>query len=143
MFPRFSLCSVALLLALVARVPAQQAEPFAYGVRALPTDAGMRLGRVTVRRLRREGFTKGVAVHRGPKGAIWIVAQAGVRDIAVARARNLLLFFLTPRPGAGRAERTKKQQVIAKMIANGAMLMMPTGAHEEGREPRIPAQPLY
>jgi len=134
---------VALLLALVARVPAQQAEPFAYGVRALPTDAGMRLGRVTVRRLRREGFTKGVAVHRGPKGAIWIVAQAGVRDIAVARARNLLLFFLTPRPGAGRAERTKKQQVIAKMIANGAMLMMPTGAHEEGREPRIPAQPLY
>lgn len=112
-------------------------------MRSLPSKERERLGRVTVKRLRREGFTKCVAVHEGERGAIWIVAQEGVRDIAVARARNLLLFYLKPRPGAGPAAAARKEKVIAKMIRNGAMLMMPTGEHEEGREPRIPAQPLY
>lgn len=114
-----------------------------FGIHALPAADDLRLGRVSVSRLRRAGFTKGVAVHKSEHGAIWIVAQAGVRDIAVARARNLLQFYLKPRPGAGGGEVAQKQAVIARMIENNAMLMMPTGAHEEGREPRIPAQPLY
>lgn len=86
-----------------------------FGVHALPAADELRLGRVSVRRLRRAGFTKGVAVHKSEHGAIWIVAQAGVRDIAVARARNLLEFYLKPRPGAGRGEVAQKQAVIAKM----------------------------
>lgn len=114
-----------------------------FGITALPTNNNARLGHVSVRTLRREGFTKCVAVHKRPTGAIWIVAQEGVRNIAIARAKNLLKFYLKPRPNAAAADVARKQKVIAKMIRNGAMLMMPTGEHEEGKEPRINAQPLF
>ncbi|MDA7936451.1 hypothetical protein N9B90_00760 [bacterium] len=140
----------ALALAVTASVaPGQHKQQLAtqetetFGITDLPTNQRARLGRVSVRKLRREGFTKCAAVHKRAEGAIWIVAQDGVRNIAVARARNLLEFYLKPLPNAAASEVARKQQVITKMIANGAMLMMPTGAHEEGQEPRIEAQPLF
>lgn len=136
-------CCVAPICAQAKPKPAAIGHSQAFGVQRLPHDGSKRLGRVTVRRLRKEGFTKGVAVHPSKRGAIWIVAQEGVRDIAVARARNLLEFYLQPLPGGGPQEVARKQAVIARMIDNDAMLMMPTGAHREGHEPRLPAQPLY
>ena len=72
---------------------------------------------------------------------IRIIAQRGVRDIAVARARNLLTFFLTDVPDSRFG--SDKSAIVNAMADNGAMLMMPEGAHEEGREPDLPAQPLY
>ena len=137
------------LIVIASLLPAQNShkptdqETETFGITDLPANPRARLGRVSVRKLRREGFTKCAAVHRRAEGAIWIVAQEGVRNIAVARARNLLEFYLKPLPNAGAPEVTRKQQVITKMIANGAMLMMPTGAHEEGKEPHIEAQPLF
>jgi hypothetical protein len=95
----------------------------------------------TARRLRRAGFTKQTAVIAPNGKPIRIVAQAGVRDIAVARARNLLRFFLTDVPGSQYG--ADKTAVANAMADNRAMLMMPEGAHREGREPRIEAQPLY
>ena len=74
-----------------------------FGITALPTNNNARLGHVSVRTLHREGFTKCVAVHKRPTGAIWIVAQEGVRNIAIARAKNLLKFYLKPRPNAAAA----------------------------------------
>ncbi len=136
---------VALLLSCtsVAAQEAEQQGDFAHGVEALPSDAAVRVGRSSVRRLRREGFEKGVRVTTPDGGSIWIVAQAGVRDIAVARAANLLRFFLTPVEGARFGSAETKAAVANTMAERGAMLMMPEGYHREGREPNIPAQPLF
>ena len=77
-----------------------------------------------------------------PNGkSIPIIAQEGVRDIAVARARNLLKFFLTDVPHSKYG--SDKSTVANTMTINKAILMMPEGAHREGREPDIEAQPLY
>ena len=102
-----------------------------------------RVGRVTGAYLRTQGFVKGMA-HRAPSGgAIWIVAQQGVDDLAVRRAYNLLAFFLHPADGLEFGSQATKNAVANAMAANGAMLMMPMGAHREGREPEVPAQPLF
>ncbi|MEM1448776.1 MAG: hypothetical protein AAGI22_06665 [Planctomycetota bacterium] len=115
-----------------------------FGVHALPADDAARIGPVRAGELRDQGFTKGVAVDASGQGAVWIVAQEGVPDLAVARARNLLLFFLRPLPGDdGYGGAASKRQVARRMAENGAMLMMPTGEHREGEEPDLPAQPLY
>jgi hypothetical protein len=92
-------------------------------------------------RLRREGFTKRTEVMAPNGKPIRIIAQAGVPDIAVARARNLLRFFLTDVPGTRYG--ADKSAVANAMADNGAMLMMPTGPHRPGHEPRIDAQPLF
>ncbi|MDP7028602.1 MAG: alpha/beta hydrolase fold domain-containing protein [Phycisphaerales bacterium] len=87
------------------------------------------------------GFTK-QAVVPAPNGKpIRIIAMAGVPDIAVARARNLLRFFLTDVPGSRYG--ADKSAVANAMANNGAMLMMPTGHHQPGREPDVDAQPLF
>ncbi|MCH2143167.1 MAG: alpha/beta hydrolase fold domain-containing protein, partial [Phycisphaerales bacterium] len=83
--------------------------------------------------LRGEGFIKETRVMAPNGKAIRIVAQAGVPDIAVARARNLLQFFLTDVPGTRYG--ADKSAVANAMADNGAMLMMPRGAHEPGHEP--------
>lgn len=114
-----------------------------FGIQPLPSQVGARLGSVSVVDLRREGFTKCVSVAASDRGAIWIVAQPGVRDLAVARARNILMFYLSPAPGSSTDMVAQKRAVAAQMIANDALLMMPTGAHVEGDEPDLPAQPLY
>jgi len=102
-----------------------------FGVKPLPADS----------RYRSEGFTKYVEVTAPNGKPIPIIAQEGVRDIAVARARNLLVFFLTDVPGSRYG--ADKSRVADAMANNRAMLMMPEGAHREGREPEIRAQPLY
>ncbi len=91
--------------------------------------------------LRREGFIKETRVMAPNGKAIRIVAQAGVPNIAVARARNLLQFFLTDVPGSRFG--ADKSAVANAMADNGAMLMMPRGAHEPGNEPNVEAQPLF
>ena len=93
------------------------------------------------RRLRQAHFTKQTAVIAPNGKPIRIVAQAGVSDLAVLRARNLLRFFLTDVPNSKYG--TDKTPVANAMANNRAMLMMPEGEHREGREPRIEAQPLY
>ncbi|MCH2148438.1 MAG: hypothetical protein MK095_03305 [Phycisphaerales bacterium] len=93
------------------------------------------------RRLRREGFTKYAEVIAPNGKSIRIIAQPGVRNIAVARARNLLQFFLTDVPGSRYG--ADKSAVANAMADNRAMLMMPEGRHIEGREPHVNAQPLF
>jgi hypothetical protein len=102
-----------------------------------------KVGRVTGRYLRTRGFVKGIAYRTPSGGAIWIVAQEGVADLAVRRAYNLLAFFLRPVDGLDLGGEASKHAVANAMAANKAMLMMPTGAHREGREPDVPAQPLF
>lgn len=137
--------SLSLLAASIAACAAPPAPPptvaGAFGVAPIPVDAS--IGRVTAEDLDREGFTKATRVVAPNGGAIWIVAQPGVPDIAVARARNLLSFFLTPVDGAEFGGTLDKANVANRMADRGAMLMMPEGAHEEGEEPDLPAQPLY
>lgn len=112
---------------------------------AQPTDDPDRLGVAAMpeelERYTRQGFTKYTEIVAPNGRPIRIIAQEGVRDIAVARARNLLVFFLTDVPGSQWGE--SKEDVANAMADNRAMLMMPEGAHREGREPRIRAQPLY
>ncbi|HBZ97065.1 MAG TPA: hypothetical protein DEO57_04400 [Phycisphaerales bacterium] len=109
------------------------ADPDRFGLRPLPGNAPAAW--------RREGFTKYTEVLAPNGKPIRIIAQPGVRDIAVARARNLLQFFLTDVPGSRYG--TDKSAIANAMADNRAMLMMPEGAHEEGEEPHLHAQPLY
>lgn len=104
---------------------------------------GESLGHASARELRREGFVKGIAVDVHGEGPVWIVAQDGVSDVAVGRAARLLRFFLTPVEGARFGSLAAKRAVARFMVENGALLMMPEGAHREGEEPDLPAQPLY
>lgn len=112
-----------------------------FGVTELPE--GESLGQASARELRREGFVKGIAVDVHGEGPVWIVAQDGVSDVAVGRAARLLRFFLTPVEGARFGSLEAKRAVARFMVQNGALLMMPEGAHREGEEPDLPAQPLY
>ncbi len=113
--------------------PRAPVDPDRLGIKALPDDAP--------RAWRREGFTKYTEVVAPNGMPIRIIAQPGVRDIAVARARNLLKFFLTDVPGSRFG--ADKSAIANAMGVNRAMLMMPEGAHEEGAEPHLRAQPLY
>jgi acetyl esterase/lipase len=130
---------------LLRAAPAQAHPPAAPTPPALPTVSQLQFDIELIpeskRRLRRAGFTKQTAVIAPNGKPIRIVAQPGVRDIAVARARNLLKFFLTDVPGSTYG--ANKAAVANAMADNRAMLMMPEGEHREGREPRIEAQPLY
>ncbi len=91
--------------------------------------------------LHREGFIKEAQVMAPNGKPIRIIAQAGVPDIVVARARNLLRFFLTDVPGTTFG--ADKSEVANMMANNHAMLMIPRGAHRPGHEPDIDAQPLF
>ena len=128
-----------MLLALATLAPPPPQDRF--GVTELPK--GESLGHASARELRREGFVKGIAVDVHGEGPVWIVAQDGVSDVAVGRAARLLRFFLTPVEGARFGSLAAKRAVARFMVENGALLMMPEGAHREGEEPDLPAQPLY
>ncbi len=90
---------------------------------------------------REEGFTKFVEVIAPNGKSIPIIAQKRVRDIAVARCKNLLTFYLTNVPNSKYG--TDKSLVANAMADNHAMLMMPEGEHREGEEPEIHAQPQF
>ncbi|HIA72593.1 MAG TPA: hypothetical protein EYO01_07860 [Phycisphaerales bacterium] len=105
--------------------------PLEFGLQPLPEDS----------LYRDEGFTKYVEVIAQNGKPIPIIAQKGVRDIAVARCRNLLKFYLTNVSGTKFGN--DKSAVANAMANNHAMLMMPEGAHREGQEPHIHAQPQY
>lgn len=107
------------------------AAPLEFGLQPLPEDS----------QYREEGFTKYTEVNAPNGKPIPIIAQPGVRDIAVARCRNLLIFFLTDVPGSKYGN--DKSKVANAMANNHAMLMMPEGAHREGQEPDIDAQPQF
>jgi hypothetical protein len=99
-----------------------------------PTDAAFEA-------YRSEGFTRYAAVTSPDGGQIPIFAQDQVSDAKLLRARNLLRFFLTDVPNSEFG--ADKSAVANMMVTNGAVLMMPNGAHQEGQEPDLPAQPLY
>lgn len=88
-----------------------------------------------------EGFTQYAEVLAPNGEPIRIYAQAGVNPLAIHRARNLLRFFLED--VADTMYGADKGAVANAMADNGAVLVMPEGAHEEGNEPNVPAQPLY
>jgi hypothetical protein len=113
------------LLALCLTVPLE------FGLQPLPKDSPYR----------EEGFTKITEVIAPNGKSISIIAQKGVRDIAVARCRNLLTFYLTNVPGTKYG--ADKSGVANAMANNHAMLMMPEGEHREGHEPDIDAQPQF
>ncbi len=104
------------------------AAPLEFGIQPLPEDSPYR----------EEGFTKYTEVIAPNGEPIPIIAQKGVRDIAVARCRNMLKFFLTNVPNSKYG--TDKSGVANAMANNHAMLMMPEGEHREGEEPEINAQ---
>ena len=107
------------------------AAPLEFGLQPLPEDSPYR----------EEGFTKYTEVIAPNGEPIPIIAQKGVRDIAVARCRNMLKFFLTNVPNSKYG--TDKSGVANAMANNHAMLMMPEGEHREGHEPEIDAQPQF
>jgi len=104
---------------------------FEFGILPLPEHS----------KYREEGFVKYAEVIAPNGKPIPIIAQKGVRDIAVARCRNLLTFYLTDVPSTEYG--ADKSKVANSMANNHAMLMMPEGEHREGREPEINAQPQY
>ncbi len=120
----------------------EEPAPLGYGLERIPNDAE-NIGRVTLRQLERGGYTKMARVAAPGGGFVHIVAQEGVADLAVARARNLLRFFLHPVPGSTFGTRELKAAVADELAVRGAVLAMPTGADREGNEPRFYAQPLY
>ena len=105
--------------------------PLEFGLQQLPEDSPYRS----------EGFIKFVDVIAPNGKPIRIIAQKGVRDIAVARCENLLKFYLTDVPGTKYG--SDKSAVANSMANNHAMLMMPEGEHQEGEEPEIHAQPQF
>lgn len=113
-------------------VTPQSTGSYEFGLSSIP---------LTRRRVRAGGFTKQVEIVAPNGKPIRIIAQEGVPDLAVARARNLLRFFLTDVPGAKYG--ADKSAIANAMANNRAVLMMPTGSHRPGHEPRIDAQPLY
>ncbi len=105
--------------------------PLEFGLQPLPEDSPYREERFTK-------YTEVIAPNGKP---ITIIAQRGVRDIAVARCRNLLKFYLTNVSSAKYG--ADKSGVANAMANNHAMLMMPEGRHREGQEPDIHAQPQF
>jgi len=105
--------------------------PLEFGLQPLPEDSPYR----------EEGFTKYIEIIAPNGKPIPIIAQKGVRDIAVARCRNMLKFYLTDVPNSKYG--TDKSGVANAMANNRAMLMMPEGEHHEGQEPEIEAQPQF
>jgi hypothetical protein len=87
------------------------------------------------------GFNRFASVVSDNGGVIPIFAQDEVSYTQLLRARNILRFFLTN--VADSKWGNDKSDVGNMMASNGAALMMPNGAHEEGNEPNLPAQPLY
>jgi hypothetical protein len=87
------------------------------------------------------GFDRYAEVVAPNGGAIKIFAATDVSDEMVMRARNVLRFFLTDVPGSTYG--ADKSEVANQMASNGATLMLPGGAHEEGEEPPFDAQPLF
>lgn len=88
-----------------------------------------------------EGFDRYTYVGAPNGGIIPIFAQDQVTDGQLLRARGLLSFFLSDVPNS--VFGGDKSEVANSMVDNGAVLMMPNGEHEEGKEPNLDAQPLY
>ena len=87
------------------------------------------------------GFDRYAEVLAPNGEPIKIFVASDVPDEMVIRTRNVLRFFLTDVPGSRFG--ADKRAVANAMANNGATLMLPAGAHEEGNEPPFDAQPLY
>lgn len=90
---------------------------------------------------RAAGMTRYATVSLPGHGEVLIYAQDQVSELQIRRARSLLKFFVTDVAGSMYGD--DKGAVFDSMIEHGAVLMMPNGAHEEGNEPALEAQPLY
>ena len=87
------------------------------------------------------GFDRYAEIQAPNGKPIKIFAASAVTDEMVYRVRSVLRFFLTDVPGSRFG--ADKRAVANRMADNGATLMLPGGAHEEGNEPPFDAQPLY
>jgi hypothetical protein len=87
------------------------------------------------------GMDRYTTVEAPGGGLIYIYAQDQVSELQIRRVRSLLRFFLTDVPGSQFG--SDKGAVASSMAEHGAVLVMPNGAHEEGNEPQLEAQPLY
>jgi len=90
-----------------------------------------------------EGLVQYTEVETGHEDGLVVPIFAGSNVSAeqILRARELLRFYLRDHPGSTWGD--DKSEVAVAMADNGSVLVMPNGAHEEGNEPRVPAQPLY
>ena len=87
------------------------------------------------------GFTRYAELIAPNDKPIRIFAADKISDEMIHRARNVLRFFLSDHLGSTYGG--DKTLVANSMADNGATLMLPNGAHEEGNEPPLDAQPLY
>ncbi|MFT5684660.1 MAG: hypothetical protein ACI8RZ_005604, partial [Myxococcota bacterium] len=87
------------------------------------------------------GFTHYTEVVAPSGQPVRIFAQGTISEAQILRSRNLLRFFLTDVPGSTYG--ADKSAVANAMADNEAVLVLVDGAHEEGSEPRVNAQPLY
>lgn len=79
----------------------------------------------------KQGFTRYAQAGAPGGGFIPIFAQDQVPDEKGLRARNLMRFFLSDVADSQYGQ--DKSAVADSMVANGAVLMMPNGAHERGQ----------
>ena len=89
----------------------------------------------------REGLVQYTELTMPGGGVVPIFAGDSLSVAQILRARELLRFFLADHPGSRWG--ADKSDVADAMAANSAVLVLPNGAHREGNEPRVPAQPLY
>ena len=87
------------------------------------------------------GFTRYAQIVAPDGGLIKIFGSPQTGDERIRRAHSLLSFYLQDVPGSQYGG--DKTEVANRMAQNNAILVMPSGAHGDGPEVQVQAQPLY
>ncbi|MBT6434848.1 MAG: hypothetical protein HOK28_17255 [Deltaproteobacteria bacterium] len=87
------------------------------------------------------GFTRYAQIAAPNGGLIKIFGSPQTGDERIRRAHSLLSFYLKAVPNS--AYGADKREVANRMAQNNAILVMPSGAHGEGPDVELDAQPLY
>lgn len=87
------------------------------------------------------GFTRYAQIVVPDGGLIKIFGSPQTGDERIRRAHSLLSFYLQNVPGSQYGG--DKTEVANRMAQNNAILVMPSGAHGDGPEVQVQAQPLY
>lgn len=87
------------------------------------------------------GFTRYAQIVAPSGGLIKIFGSPQTGDERIRRAHSLLRFYLQDVPGSQYG--ADKSEVANRMAQNNAVLVMPAGAHGDGPDVEVQAQPLY
>ena len=121
--------------AVTTQEPVTTVEANELGISAIPSD----LAATFTSQLQFNRYTK---VDTPNGGKIHIVAQDGIKDNQIVRARNILEHFLKDHPESEYG--ADKSAVANKMAENGATLMLLNGIDDgTNQASELPAQPLY